>query len=83
MRLIQAAVVRGYKHAPDNENEQISTGRVSGNKVRHGTHAFTVVAILEAGGPKGSRNAGEHEFSDLCLYTCSDGELSPLGYGTR
>ncbi|MFM7982079.1 MAG: hypothetical protein ACKPKO_22450, partial [Candidatus Fonsibacter sp.] len=38
---------------------------------------------LEAGGPKGSRKAGEHEFSDLGLYTCLDGELGPMLYGSR
>ncbi|MFM7978386.1 MAG: hypothetical protein ACKPKO_03640 [Candidatus Fonsibacter sp.] len=73
VRLIQAAVVRGYKRAQNNVIERIRTGRVSGNKVRHGTLAFTVAAILEAGGPKGSRKAGAHEFSDSGLYTCPDG----------
>ena len=61
----------------------LTDGQVTGRKVRHGTHAFTVAAILEAGGPKGSRNPDEHEFTTPGLYTCPDGELSPLGYATR
>jgi len=83
VRLIQAAVVRGYKRAQNHVIEQITSGKTSGNKVRHGTHAFTVAAILEAGGPKGSRKAGKHEFTYPGLYTCPDGELSPLLYATR
>ena len=63
--------------------ESLTNGQVTGLKVRHGTHAFTVAAILEAGGPKGSRNPDEHEFTTPGLYTCPDGELSPLGYATR
>ncbi|MFM7977911.1 MAG: hypothetical protein ACKPKO_01235, partial [Candidatus Fonsibacter sp.] len=83
VRLIQAAVVRGYKRAQNHVTEQVTSGKTTGNKVRHGTHAFTVAAILEAGGPKGSRKAGEHEFTYPGLYTCPDGELSPLMYATR
>ena len=49
----------------------------------HGTHAFSVDAVLEAGGPKGSRKEGEHEFTTLGLYTCPDGELSPFSYAAR
>ena len=51
--------------------------------MRHGTHALTTVAILEAGGPKGSRNEGEHEFTTPGLYTCPDGESAPLAYASR
>ena len=83
VRLIQAAVVRGYKKAQNHVIEQINQGRPSGNKVRHGAHALTTVAILEAGGPKGSRTPGEHEFTTPGLYTCPDVELSPLSYATR
>ena len=83
VRLIQAAVIRGYKKARNNVVESITYGQVTGRKVRHGTHAFTVAAILEAGGPKGSRNPDEHEFTTPGLYTCPDGELSPLSYATR
>ena len=63
--------------------DQLTEGQVTGLKVRHGTHAFTAAAILEAGGPKGSRNPDEHEFTTPGLYTCPDGELSPLGFATR
>ena len=83
VRLIQAAVVRGYKKAQNHVIERINEGKVSGFKVRHGTHALTAAAILEAGGPKGSRNADEHEFTTPGLYTCPDGELSPLSYATH
>ena len=83
VRLIQAAVIRGYKKAQKNVVDGLTDGQVTGRKVRHGTHAFTVAAILEAGGPKGSRNPDEHEFTTPGLYTCPDGELSPLGYATR
>ena len=38
---------------------------------------------MEAGGPKGSTIAQEHEFTIPGLYTRPDGELSPLSYGTR
>ena len=57
VRLIQAVVVRGYKKAQNHVIERNNAGKVSGFKVRHGTHALTAAAILEAGGPKGSRNA--------------------------
>ena len=83
VRLIQAAVIRGYKKAQKNVVDGLTDGQGTGRKVRHGTHAFTVAAILEAGGPKGSRNPDEHEFTTPGLYTCPDGELSPLGYATR
>ena len=58
-------------------------GKSSGNYVRHGTHPMSVAAVLEAGGPKGSRNKDEHEFTTLGLYTCPDGEVSPLYYANR
>ena len=80
VRLIQAAVVRGYKKAQNHVVEQLNQGKASGNKVRRGTHPLTTAAILEAGGPKGSRTQGEHEFTTPGLYTCPDGELSPLSY---
>ena len=83
VRLIQAAVIRGYKKAQKNVVDSLTDGQTTGRKVRHGTHAFTAAAILEAGGPKGSRNPDEHEFTTPGLYTCPDGELSPLGYATR
>ena len=83
VRLIQAAVIRGYKKAQKNVVDSLTNGQTTGMKVRHGTHAFTAAAILEAGGPKGSRNPDEHEFTTPGLYTCPDGELSPLSYATR
>jgi len=83
VRLIQCAVVRGYKRANYAVTQGQLSGTMTGRMVRHGTHAMSLAAILEAGGPKGSRQAGEHEFSVPGLYTCPDGELSPLEYGTR
>ena len=44
---------------------------------------MSLAAILEAGGPKGSRKSGEHEFTTPGLYTCPDGEVAPFDYATR
>ena len=63
--------------------EQNISGDVTGLMVRHGTHILGLAAILEAGGPKGSTVAGEHEFTIPGLYTCPDSMLSPFNYGTR
>ena len=51
--------------------------------VRHGTHILGLASILEAGGPKGSTVAGEHEYTILGLYACLDSMLAPFNYGTR
>ena len=64
-------------------SEGIVSGTKSGKSARHGTHGMSSVGILEAGGPKGSRAFNEHEFTYPGLYTCPDGELSPLAYATR
>jgi len=81
-RLIQCAVVRGYRRA----NYSVAQGQLSGKMTRqlvcHGTHAMSLASILEAGGPKGSRE-DEHDCAVPGLYTCPDGELSALDYGTR
>jgi 2-methylcitrate dehydratase PrpD len=64
VRLIQCAVVRGYKRANYAVTQGQLSGKMAGRMVRHGTHALSLAAILEAGGPKGSRQAGEHEYTD-------------------
>ena len=83
VRLIQCAVARGYEKA----ERMVKTNKVCGETtdlcVLHGTHALTVAVVLEAGGPKGSRTDGEHEFTTLGLYTCPDGEFSLFSYATR
>ena len=48
--------------------------------LRHGTHVVALAASLEAGAPKGSTVAGEHEFTIPGIYTCRDGQLAPLDY---
>ena len=83
VRLIQAALVRGYKRAQNYVIENKNSGRTSGHYVRHGTHPMSLAAILEAGGPKGSRKSGEHEFTTPGLYTCPDSAVSPFEYATR
>ena len=72
VRLIQCAVVRGYRLNMKFQAEQKISGDVTGLMVRHGTHILGLAAILEAGDPKGSTVAGEHEFTILGSYTCPD-----------
>ena len=74
---MQCAVVRGYKKAQQAILDQVTSGEIAGRSVRHGTHALWVASALEAGGPKGSTIAKEHEFTIPVLYTCPNGELSP------
>ena len=78
VHLIQCAVVRGYRRANYAVTQGQLSGKLTGRLVRRGTHAMSLAAILEAGGPKGSRQVGEHEFTVPGLYTCPDGELSAL-----
>ena len=42
----------------------------------------TLWEILEAAGPKGSREQG-HEYTTPGIYACEESELTPLGYGSR
>jgi len=51
-------------------------------RVRHGCHPLTLAAILEAAGPKGSREEG-HEYVVAGTYTCEEAELTPLSYASR
>ena len=74
---------RGYKRANYAVTQGQLFGKMIGQLVRHGTHAMSLASILDAGGPKGSRIEDEHEFTEPGLYTCPDGELSALDYGTR
>ena len=71
-------MVRGYEKAERLVKENKICGEATDLCVLHGTHAVSVAAVLEAGGPKGSRVEGEHEFSTPGLYTCLDGELIPF-----
>jgi len=55
-------------------------------RVRHGCHPYTLAAILEAAGPKGSGHHGEvhQEYTTPGLYACDAQELTPLtGYASR
>jgi hypothetical protein len=78
VRLIQCAVVHGYEIGERMATENKICGETTDLCVLHGTHALSVAAVLEAGGSKGSRVEGEHEFSTLGLYPCPDGELTPF-----
>ena len=81
--LDQCAVVRRYKRANYAVTQGQLSGKMTGRLVRHGTHAMSLAAILEAGWPKGYRQVGQHELTVPGLYTCPDGEVSALDYGTR
>ena len=54
------------------------TGKKTGQCVRHGTHALSVPAVFEVGGPKGSTIAVEHEVTTPGFYTCPDSDLTVL-----
>ena len=59
------------------------SGTVTGQMVRHGAHPLCLAACLQAGGPKGSAVAGEHDFTIPGVYACLDGQLAPFDYATR
>ena len=57
-RVVQCAAARAL--ASTTKFEARGAGELSGLRVRHGCHPMTVAAMLEAGGPKGLREAGAH-----------------------
>ena len=60
--LIQCAVVRGYEKAERMVKENKICGETTELCVLHDTHEWSLAAVPEAGGPKGSRMEGAHEF---------------------